>query len=182
MRGDTAAEAKSFNDVVEKHVRAHPGIKHLVIYDENLTYDEARLSGSLLGEALIKHLSGHGLLADVLVMVRSANDSGEDQRLFTTRVHGFLPKRLVARHTDLLALIAEPWIQRFGCSWEGESKDALKATETFSSAHGAKLISAHKAQLDKHLVNLHDSCLPHAYANVPRRITFFYNFSHLKSY
>ena len=148
MRGDTGTEAESFNAEVVEHVRANPGVKHLVIFDENLTYDEVRLSGSLLGEALIEHLSGHGLLEDVLVMVRSANDSGADQHLFATRTHGFLPKRLVARNTDILAFIAEPWIQRFGCSWDEEGEVALEATETFASAHGADLIRAHKAQLD----------------------------------
>ena len=148
MRGNTGTEAESFNAEVVEHVRANPGVKHLVIFDENLTYDEVRLSGSLLGEALIEHLSGYGLLEDVLVMVRSANDSGADQHLFATRTHGFLPKRLVARNTDILAFIAEPWIQRFGCSWDEEGEGELEATETFASAHGADLIRAHKAQLD----------------------------------
>jgi hypothetical protein len=94
---------------------------HLVIADECLDSqdDESvlpaleRASGSCSIEALLKSLKASGALADqVLALVRSANDSGEDVALYRSRAHGFLPKELVRRN-DVLSVLEALWLKRF---------------------------------------------------------------------
>lgn len=90
--------------------------KILVLMDENLDYKDAEgkslmLSGSTLAQDALKGLSS-AREKQVLVLVRSANDSVTDVELYKRRTHGFFPKAPMQKGR-IREILAPLWHSRF---------------------------------------------------------------------
>jgi len=134
ITGENFAECANFARATEEHIKLHPADMHLVIADENLDSqdDESvlaaleRASGSCAIETLLESLKVSGALDDqVLALVRSANDSGDDVALYRSRAHGFLPKENIRRN-DVLHVLEKLWLERFG---QNEAQNPNKRTK-----------------------------------------------------
>jgi signal transduction histidine kinase len=116
IMGQDANDVLRFTDKVKEIVQGSPEAKFILIVDENLEIQDCgvhrkTISGSLCVKLLREQMDS----ADeerVLALVRSANDSADDIKLYRSRAHGFLPKAPI--HKDrVLEQIRPLWEERF---------------------------------------------------------------------
>lgn len=120
--GGSAQEIKEFDEWAYTFIVKHPDDYILFIVDENLdVHDneitatkEGTISGSLSVNKFRKRLSSDQE-SRILTLIRSANDSGNDLAVYTSRAHGFLPKSPIMPSRTLEEL-APLWLDRFSSS------------------------------------------------------------------
>lgn len=122
--GENSEEVFGFVDTVKKLMAENPEDKILLIADENLDIVDGgachqTVSGSLIVEKLRSELSPESE-ERLLALIRSANDSAEDIKLYEKRSHGFLMKEPVKKD-GVLGLLKPLWIERFPSSCVGNS-------------------------------------------------------------
>jgi len=140
VTGNGPDEILAFAALVVDHVRAHPGDKSVVIADENLEFcekdcraDRRTVSGSLLVDRIRKDLATTRHDAALLTLVRSANDSSEDVKVFLDRAHAFMPK-LPLNEEKTAAFFKPLWEARFG----GRASRACAAAAAAAAAGGVR--------------------------------------------
>lgn len=109
--GRSSHEISTFVDTVVDFVQKHPDDHFLIIADENLELEGDFVSGSVCIHQIRDALS----IEDekrILALVRSANDSVEDQTLYTLRAHGFLAK-IPMSAINVRGMIWPLWTKRF---------------------------------------------------------------------
>lgn len=115
--GKSNREIMEFENTVLNIVRENQHDFIFVIVDENLDLedDDTRLtvSGSRCIER-VRELLTSDEEKRMLAVIRSANDSKEDVKLYSSRAHGYIPKAPVLKKEILLEIIAPWWIKRFG--------------------------------------------------------------------
>ncbi|KAL3918874.1 MAG: hypothetical protein SGILL_004038, partial [Bacillariaceae sp.] len=114
--GKDSDECYNFGKVVEQILASNPEDKVLLIADENLDVVDGgarstTVSGSLCIEQLLKRLDSKAE-GRLLALVRSANDSSTELKMYKSRAHGFLLKAPIDRN-DVLSVIQPWWVKRF---------------------------------------------------------------------
>ena len=78
-------------------------------------------------------LAGPQRAANVLTLVRSANDSADDVRRYLSCAHGVLPKNVVLSKDETLAQLEPLWRGRFGTAAGGGDASGGAAAEVVST-------------------------------------------------
>ncbi len=120
--GGSAQEINQFDEWAYNFIVEHPDDYILFIVDENLdVHDneiaaakEGTISGSMCVLKFRKRLSSDQE-SRILTLIRSANDSGNDLEVYTSRAHGFLPKSPI-KPSRTLEELAPLWLNRFSSS------------------------------------------------------------------
>ena len=135
------AEVEHMERLTEKLVELVEGLpagdRLLAIVDENLDLP-APCSTTISGSASLQQARerlGAASEAKLICLVRSANDSPDDVRLYMERAHGFLPK--VPVEPDYRAVL-RTWVRRFGKDSLTTSRPAYEggaASEVLTTPH-----------------------------------------------
>jgi len=129
--GATDDEIKTFGNHIKKMILENPNDKFLVIADENLDLGggfghEQTISGSETVQKLREQLDEKSE-SRLLALIRSANDSTTDVKLYKSRAHGFMPKEPIKKN-EVLDVIKPWWDARF--TTEAEDQDPMAEDST----------------------------------------------------
>jgi len=144
VTGASFEEIKRFPDSVVSLVQQYPSDYILIIADENLDVADEHhgshkfLSGSLAIQEILNSLRIQRKDANVLALVRSANDSSTEIEHYVSRSHGFLPKAPLNK-SSLESILGPIWLKRFRNKLEGRQDDQLKSLKR--EREGEDLIS-----------------------------------------
>ncbi|KAG8462663.1 hypothetical protein KFE25_004639 [Diacronema lutheri] len=114
--GHDSESILAFADTVERIVRDNPTARVFVVADENLELEGGATREAASGSRALETVKARlpvELLANTLLVVRSANDSKEECAAFCARSHGVLPKCAFSKE-GVLQAVAALWFERFG--------------------------------------------------------------------
>jgi hypothetical protein len=117
--GKAPEEILDFVEQAQELISKHKEDRFLLIMDEHLDIVEEggtfvvskTVSGSCCVQKLREALEP-SQESRLLSLIRSANDSRQEQRLYQQRAHGFIPKGPI-QHGDLMQVIQPFWQRRF---------------------------------------------------------------------
>ena len=133
--GESASEIEQLADILQELMRSLPPMARvLAIVDENLDLPEpsmVTLSGSYAIKAARERLPSEE--SRLLAVVRSANDSPDEVKLFSDRAHAYLTK--MPTEPDRVVIRRE-WYQRFGVDRFLQAHETLEPTGAMDNNAG----------------------------------------------